>query len=249
MTTVVCNLPNPFIASHSQWHKLRFQLSTSGVFQPPEGLRVKRSNVPDDNTSTAEGEEDEGDAILSTWKPPKKLEIVAEVTSDNENMRDRQISAAFSYDLKLLVDVLVTYTMLLMLMRKRTLLGPLLGPSFWQLSSSSVGHTVFDRRNFSSQFTERQRIHPESIGPEFEQIFLVSNLGPSPIENVWVNLSIPLQTVDGDFLIYLLDVIRKQNPDGGPPLQVTVTPEVGIINWKLFLPNNTGIKASILKAP
>lgn len=96
----------------------------------------------------------------------------------------------------------------------------------FQLSSSSMGHTVFDRRNFSSQFTERQRVHPESIGPEFEQIFLVSNLGPSPVENIWVNLSVPLQTESGDFLVYLLDLIRTQNTGGGPPLQIPVTPDV-----------------------
>ncbi|KAM3181384.1 hypothetical protein ACTXT7_014488 [Hymenolepis weldensis] len=183
MTTVVCSLPNPFISTSPRWEKLRFQLGTSGVFQSPPGSPVKSN-----------------DSSSAVWEPPESLEIVAEVTSDNENMRDRKVTAKFSYDLKLLADI--------------------------KLSSSSTGHTVFDRRNFSSQFTERQRIHPESIGPEFEQIFLVSNLGPSPMENIWVNLSVPLQTETGDFLIYLLDLIRTQNSGGGPPLQIPVTPDV-----------------------
>lgn len=46
------------------------------------------------------------------------------------------------------------------------------------------------------------------------------------MENIWVNLSVPLQTETGDFLIYLLDLIRTQNSGGGPPLQIPVTPDV-----------------------
>ncbi|VDN99422.1 unnamed protein product [Rodentolepis nana] len=192
MTTVVCSLPNPFISTSPRWEKLRFQLGTSGVFQPPPGSPVKSN-----------------DSSTAVWVPPESLEIVAEVTSDNENMRDRKVTAKFSYSLKLFADI--------------------------KLSSSSTGHTVFDRRNFSSQFTERQRVHPESIGPEFEQIFLVSNLGPSPMENIWVNLSVPLQTETGDFLVYLLDLIRTHNTGGGPPLQIPVTPDVCFIGCGLII--------------
>ncbi|VDD79177.1 unnamed protein product [Mesocestoides corti] len=189
ITTVVCSLGNPFVSTSPRWEKIRFQLSTSGVFQPPAGIRSK---PPDTN--------DKATTNTTKWVPPEKLEIIAEVTSGNENMRDRKVVTKFSYELKLLADI--------------------------KISSSSLGHTVFDRRNFSSQFTERQRVHPESIGPEFEQIFLVSNLGPSPMENIWVNLSVPLQTEDGDFLVYLLDLIRMQNTGGGLPLQIPVTPDV-----------------------
>ncbi len=48
------------------------------------------------------------------------------------------------------------------------------------------------------------------------------------MENIWVNLSIPLPTQGGDFLVYLLDLIRTQSADGGPPLQIPVTPEVSL---------------------
>ncbi|VDK37508.1 unnamed protein product [Taenia asiatica] len=199
ITTVVCSLPNPFLSTSPRWEKIRFQLGTSGVFQPPPGGTRSRS-LESPNGSQASGNATGAVVTTPIWLPPRRLEIVAEVTSDNENMRDRKVVAKFSYDLKLFADI--------------------------KLSSSSVGHTVFDRRNFSSQFTERQRVHPESIGPEFEQIFLVSNLGPSPMENIWVNLSVPLQTESGDFLVYLLDLIRTQNANGGSPLQIPVTPDV-----------------------
>ncbi|KAH9285158.1 Integrin alpha-IIb [Echinococcus granulosus] len=199
ITTVVCSLTNPFITTYSQWEKIRFQLGTLGAFQPPPGGARTRS-LEALNGSQTSGNANDAGVITPVWQPPRRLEIVAEVTSDNENMRNRKVVAKFAYDLKLFADI--------------------------KLSSSSVGHTVFDRRNFSSQFTERQRVHPESIGPEFEQIFLVSNLGPSPMENIWVNLSVPLQTEAGDFLVYLLDLIRTQNTGGGPPLQIPVTPDV-----------------------
>ncbi len=106
MTTVVCSLVNPFVSSSSRWEKLRFQLSTSGVFQAPANIRKKKSN-PD----ATNGELDAGAAAATdnttVWEPPKKLDIIAEITSDNENMRERQIVAKFSYDLKLLADVQV----------------------------------------------------------------------------------------------------------------------------------------------
>lgn len=91
MTTVVCSLPNPFISTSPRWEKLRFQLGTSGVFQPPPGSPVKSN-----------------DSSSAVWEPPESLEIVAEVTSDNENMRDRKVTAKFSYDLKLLADIKVS---------------------------------------------------------------------------------------------------------------------------------------------
>lgn len=91
MTTVVCSLPNPFIYTSSRREKLRFQLGTSGVFQPPPGSPVKAN-----------------DSSTPTWIPPKSLEIIAEVTSDNENMRDRNVTAKFSYNLKLLADIKVS---------------------------------------------------------------------------------------------------------------------------------------------
>ncbi|VEL21799.1 unnamed protein product [Protopolystoma xenopodis] len=71
-----------------------------------------------------------------------------------------------------------------------------------------------------------QRVHPETLGPEVRHIYMVSNRGPSPLENLWVNLSLPVHTQEGDYLIYLLDRIRFPVADGGPPISVSVTPEV-----------------------
>ncbi|VDK69751.1 unnamed protein product [Dibothriocephalus latus] len=171
VTTVLCNLPNPFTFANSQWDKFVFQLSTSG--EEP------------------------------VWQPPESLTVTAEITSDNENLgEDEEVKAHFTYNLELFANV--------------------------EISSSSVDRTIIDTRNFSSQFIERQRVHPESLGPEVKHIFLISNSGPSPMENIWVNLSVPIQTQGGDFLVYLLDVIRSVSPSGGPPLRIPVLPEFGV---------------------
>ncbi len=104
MTTVVCSLMNPFVSSSSRWEKLRFQLSTSGVFQAPANIRKKKA-TPDATNSELDAAASADNTTV--WEPPKKLDIIAEITSDNENMRERQIAAKFSYDLKLLADVQV----------------------------------------------------------------------------------------------------------------------------------------------
>lgn len=103
MTTVVCSLPNPFVSSSPRWEKIRFQLGTSGVFQPPPGGSRNR-NLEHSDDSSANG----NDNSTASWVPPKSLEIIVEVTSDNENMRDRKVTAKFSYDLKLLADIKVS---------------------------------------------------------------------------------------------------------------------------------------------
>ncbi|KER18053.1 hypothetical protein T265_16328, partial [Opisthorchis viverrini] len=70
-----------------------------------------------------------------------------------------------------------------------------------------------------------QRVHPETLGPEIKHIYLVSNDGPSPIENLWVNVSLPIQTSEGERLGYILDRVRYHAEDGGPPLIAATEPE------------------------
>ncbi|CAI2738859.1 unnamed protein product, partial [Dicrocoelium dendriticum] len=94
------------------------------------------------------------------------------------------------------------------------------------LSSSSLDRTTIDSRNFTVQLYEMQRVHPETLGPEIKHIYLVSNEGPSPVEHLWVNVSIPIQTREGEHLVYLLDRIRHQADDGGPPLVANMAPEL-----------------------
>lgn len=105
-TTVVCSLPNPFISTSPRWEKIRFQLGTSGVFHsPPGGTRSRSLEAP--NGSQANGNATGAVVNTPVWLPPRRLEIVAEVTSDNENMRDRKVVAKFAYDLKLFADIKV----------------------------------------------------------------------------------------------------------------------------------------------
>lgn len=44
-----------------------------------------------------------------------------------------------------------------------------------------------------------------SVGPEVVHIYEVTNLGPSPLEEVWVYLLWPSKTLDGQPLLYLLE--------------------------------------------
>ncbi|KAK3883097.1 hypothetical protein Pcinc_012561, partial [Petrolisthes cinctipes] len=44
-----------------------------------------------------------------------------------------------------------------------------------------------------------------SMGPEVVHIYEVTNLGPSPLEEVWIYLLWPSKTLDGQLLLYLLE--------------------------------------------
>ncbi|CAH8829332.1 unnamed protein product [Trichobilharzia szidati] len=136
----------------------------------------------------------------STSSIPKELTITAEVHSGNEDINKNNNKASLSYKLKLAAKV--------------------------ELSSSALDRTIIDFRNFSVQPYEMQRIHPETIGPELKHVYLVTNAGPSPLESFWVNLTIPLQTRDGEHLVYLLDRLRYQAEDGGPPRFENMSPDV-----------------------
>ncbi|CAH8464878.1 unnamed protein product [Schistosoma bovis] len=136
----------------------------------------------------------------NTLSIPKDLTITAEVISGNTDDNTNNNKASITYQLKLAAKV--------------------------ELSSSALDRTIIDFRNFSVQPYEMQRIHPETIGPELKHIYLVTNAGPSPLENFWVNLTIPVQTRDGEYLVYLLDRLRYQAEDGGPPRFENISPDV-----------------------
>ncbi|KAH8854049.1 Integrin alpha-8 [Schistosoma japonicum] len=136
----------------------------------------------------------------STPLIPKDLTITAEVISGNTDYNMNNNKANITYRLKLAAKV--------------------------ELSSSALDRTVIDFRNFSVQPYEMQRIHPETIGPELKHVYLVTNDGPSPVESFWVNLTIPIQTRDGEHLVYLLDRLRYQAEDGGPPRFENISPDV-----------------------
>ncbi|VDP36420.1 unnamed protein product [Schistosoma mattheei] len=136
----------------------------------------------------------------NTLSIPKDLTITAEVISGNTDDNINNNKARITYQLKLAAKV--------------------------ELSSSALDRTIIDFRNFSVQPYEMQRIHPETIGPELKHIYLVTNAGPSPLENFWVNLTIPVQTRDGEYLVYLLDQLRYQAEDGGPPRFENISPDV-----------------------
>ncbi|CAH8433898.1 unnamed protein product [Heterobilharzia americana] len=136
----------------------------------------------------------------STPSIPKEVTITAEVLSGNADINVDNNIASITYKLKLAAKV--------------------------ELSSSALDRTIIDFRNFSVQPYEMQRIHPETIGPELKHVYLVTNAGPSPLESFWVNLTIPLQTREGEHLVYLLDRLRYQAEDGGPPRFENMSPDV-----------------------
>ncbi|CAH8453520.1 unnamed protein product [Schistosoma turkestanicum] len=135
-----------------------------------------------------------------TFSIPEDLTITAKVTSGNTDDNMNNNEASITYKLKLAAKV--------------------------ELSSSALDRTIIDFRNFSVQPYEMQRIHPETIGPELKHVYLVTNAGPSPLESFWVNLTIPIQTRDGEHLVYLLDRLRYQAEDGGPPRFENISPDV-----------------------
>ncbi|KAL3307550.1 Integrin, alpha, partial [Cichlidogyrus casuarinus] len=76
-----------------------------------------------------------------------------------------------------------------------------------QITSASADKTTVDERNRTVNIIPRTRVFPSMIGPEVKHVYLVTNEGPSPLENIWVNISVPMFTKSGERLLYILDEI------------------------------------------
>ncbi|CAL8079184.1 unnamed protein product [Calicophoron daubneyi] len=217
-TQILCSLGDPLGYTGANLRPFVFHLNTAGAFRELEepvndepnnaGLsKSMKSSQPDPGGSGRYSRfptEPPGETHFS--RVPRELvsqdsiTITAEVLSGNEDNDLRDNKASITYKLQLAAKV--------------------------ELSSSSLDRTTIDSRNFTVQLYEMQRVHPETLGPEIKHIYLVTNDGPSPIENLWVNVTIPMQTQEGEHLVYFLDRIRYHSEDGGPPLVANVAPEV-----------------------
>ncbi|TGZ68286.1 hypothetical protein CRM22_004334 [Opisthorchis felineus] len=208
-TQILCELGDPLGYTGRNLRPFVFQLNTAGAFreldepvndQPATSSNASESNLEPSLKPQWSSSNDRLRRSKRATVSKDSVTITAEVICGNEDQDLRDNKATITYKLQLAAKI--------------------------ELSSSSLDRTTIDTRNFTVQLYEMQRVHPETLGPEIKHIYLVSNDGPSPIENLWVNVSLPIQTSEGEHLVYILDRVRYHAEDGGPPLIAATAPEV-----------------------
>ncbi|KER19212.1 hypothetical protein T265_15620, partial [Opisthorchis viverrini] len=218
-TQILCELGDPLGYTGRNLRPFVFQLNTAGAFreldepindQPATSPNASESNLEPSYKPQWSQSDDHLKRSKRATVSKDSVTITAEVICGNEDQDLRDNKATITYKLQLAAKI--------------------------ELSSSALDRTTIDTRNFTVQLYEMQRIHPETLGPEIKHIYLVSNDGPSPIENLWVNVSLPIQTSEGERLGYILDRVRYHAEDGGPPLIAATEPEATQILCELGNP-------------